>query len=207
MSSNSPPSCYGKHWAAHHVECNGGLDPAYTHPERGDHKRDRCSWYSHCAARTAASRLPSERQQLIPPTNLKPQPPALPQTYQSVLQGARTAGQHIQQQVGNIQVRHFPTMPHAPAPMSPPPQQQHATMMAHPSMASMPQMVPMNYPASGMQIPAYLTVPEPIIPGQGLARPFVATMGRSVLKALGHAAANWFDHVPWNPWPYQPPSS
>jgi len=203
--SNSPPICFGKSWEAHHVECNGGLDPAYTHPKRGDHKRDRCSWYTHCASRTAASKLQPEK--LVPAANLvKSSMPVMPQPFQAVVQGVRTASQHVAQQVGNIQVR-IPNMPAPVAPVQMTPQypqyQQGYGVMTHPAAASVPYAVPMNYSSPGMQMPAYLTVPEPIIPGQSLVRPFAATMGRSVLKALGHAAANWFDHIPWNPWPYQ----
>lgn len=207
MSTNSPPACFGKSWEAHHVECNGGLDPAYTHPRRGDHKRDRCSWYTHCASRTAAGKL--QPAGVVPVANLvKPTMPTMPQPPQATVQSVRAASQSVAQQVGNIQVR----VPNAPVQQAPqyqqqPPMQYGYGAVAHPSMTSMPYAVPMNYPAPGMQMPAYLTVPEPIIPGQSLMRPFAATMGRSVLKALGHAAANWFDHIPWNSWPYQPPNS
>lgn len=213
--ANSPPSCFGKHWVANNVKCNGGLDPTFTHPRTGSNKRDRCPWYTACGARMSANNL-QPQQQLVPVQNLnrnKAQPPPVPNPFQQTLGGFLQGGTNVARQFGNIQVRHpkpaqvqvQPQVPQAPQ------QQPQQIMFAghpsppyvHPAMASMPAHVPSNFSAPGMQMPAYLTVPEPIVPGQSLARPFAATVMRSMLKAFGHATANWFDHVPMNAWgPY-----
>lgn len=197
--SNSPPICFGKRWEAHHPECAGGLDPTYTHPVKNTHVRDRCKWYTSCASRTAANNLGSK---LVPPQQLvrhpTPQMPTMPQPFQAVVKGVDQAAQNVRNQAAATVM----AVPQMQMPYAHPMIGQPAPMMVHPAHASLPWAVPMNYPAPGMQSPAFLTVPEPIIPGQGLSRPFFATMGRSLLKALGMAAANWFDHVPWNPWPY-----
>jgi len=207
MASSSPPVCFGQRWEAHHPECAGGLDPAYSHPRTKSHKRDKCQWYSSCASRTASANLGTK---LISPQQLvrhqqpqHSQMPPMPQPFQNVVRSAQPQMQYMQQAIAQTPMA-VPQMPYQQM-MQPAPQPfvGHAQpMMVHPAAASMPWAVPMNYASPGMQAPAFLTVPEPLIPGQSLTRPFMATMGRTLLKALGMSAANWFDHVPWNPWPY-----
>jgi len=72
--------------------------------------------------------------------------------------------------------------------------------MAHPAMASVPLNVLMNQQAAGAQMPAYLTVPEPMHQGQGTVKPLMFTLLRAVLKAGGHALANYYDHNPVTQW-------
>ena len=76
-----------------------------------------------------------------------------------------------------------------------------------PGMAMMPQMVAQNYQAPGAQMPAYLTVPEPVVMGSHWAYRLVHSVLRSMLKASGHTLANFFDYTPMNQWlpPQLPP--
>jgi len=207
MSDKPPIECFGLHWDPNNVRCKGGLDPTWTNQRAAEelrvygrtkiplHKRDRCVWEGACSSRTGATRL--SQQQVMQPTRYAPPPlpqqfhtsvRQVPQPQQSLVQWAPPRPHPLVQNVQNMQ-----NMQH----MQQPPLY-HPGQMVHPAMAAMPMSVPMNYPAPGMQAPAFLTVPEPIIPGQSLTRPFFATMGRTILKALGMSAANWFDHVSWN---------
>lgn len=205
------PACFGKSWEAKSTVCAGGLDPAYLHPE-GGHKRDRCRYYGSCASRTTAANLQQERAQTISASTLVRQPPKIHDPFQGMLRNIQSGATQVAQRVGNIPVKpqtqilpsipSMPTMPTAPQVAHTP---QAPQGYVHPSMASVPHMVPVNHQMPGTQMPSYLTVPEPIIPGQGLGRPFAATVGRSIMKAVGHTIANWFDHVPWNPFPPYPP--
>lgn len=127
----------------------------------------------------------------------------MPQPFNHVVRGVNQAAANIKQQVINAPMS-VPQAPQFQYPMQPQQQPVHYAQpqsMTHPAYATMPWAVPVNYPGAGMQVPSFLTVPEPIIPGQSLTRPFFSTMGRTLLKALGMSAANWFDHVPWTPWP------
>lgn len=49
-------------------------------------------------------------------------------------------------------------------------------------------MMPVNY-----MMPAYLTMPEPVHPDEGIGGPLVRTLFRSVGKSLGHSLAHFFD--------------
>ena len=218
MSSTPPKECFGLHWEAQHVACAGGLDPTYTNPKAMEeirkhgvtsiatHRRDRCSWYSQCGSRKAASSL-NQQAQIIPVQQLtRPQQaaPSMPQSFQSVVMGMSQGAQLVAAQARNIQV---PQMQPLQQVQQQQPQQymqpfvgQSAPLMVSPSTASVPWAVPMNYQAQGAQMPAYLTVPEPIVPGQGTFQPLMYTILRSVLKAGCHSIANFYDHVPMTAW-------
>lgn len=207
MSNAQVPVCFGRSWEANHPECAGGLDPLYTHPQRKDHRRDRCSWYSSCASRTTAARQQVNQQvQIIPVQQLVRQQPSqppqqfqqpqqvMPPQYQAVVSGVSQGVQNAM--VGaQYQVRPQQYMQQQQVQALP------AQLMVHPSAASTPWAVPMNFQAPGSQMPAYLTVPEPIIPGQGTFRPLMHTILRSVLKAGCHSIANFYDHVPMGTYP------
>jgi hypothetical protein len=208
--STSPPPCFGKSWEANHPECAGGLDAAYRNPRDQSNRRDKCAWFSACATRTVAARVAQHQpstQQVIPVSHLVRQPmqpqPAqpspIPQPFQSIVKGVNQAAQSMTQQTMSMQAR-----------FTPPPGQpyygQPSPLMVHPSQASMPWVVPMNYPAPGTQMPSFLTVPEPL--GSSLGRMLIATIARSMVKAGCWAMANWVDHIPLTPWQSQPtPSS
>jgi hypothetical protein len=68
----------------------------------------------------------------------------------------------------------------------------------------MPMAVPMNHAAYGAQMPAYLTVPEPVLQGQHWGKRLAYTLIRSMAKAGGHSTANFFDHMTFNPYPVYP---
>lgn len=204
---NGVPACYGELWEAQHPQCYGGLDPAFTHPTRKDHRHDRCHLYSSCASKTSANRLSRQAsptsttpQQVIPAQNLvrHHQPQHMPAPFQSIVRHVHNGTQAAAAQAANlqapsIQIPYAHPATHAQGPM------------VHPAHASAPWQVPMNFQVPGAQMPAYLTVPEPIFPGEGTFKPLVRTILRSVLKAGCHSMANFFDHVPMTPWPAPPP--
>ena len=175
------PTCLGERWEARASECAGGLDPAYVNPKDGSNKRERCAWYSQCAAKTAAQKLPALVQ--VRPSKVPSfQPQQQPQQQQQV------PVQPPYQQQYQYPQQMMP-VPQQPAPMMVPPQQ-----------AQVPYMVPMNFAPQGMQMPGYLTVPEPIVPGQHWGKRLGFSVARSMAKAAGHTIANFFDHTPFNPW-------
>jgi len=99
-----------------------------------------------------------------------------------------------------------PVVQHAQLPTAAQPYYgQPAPLMVHPAMAAVPYMAPMNYQASGMQMPAYLTVQEPIIEGQHWLTRLGFNIVRSMVKAACHTGANFVDHNTINqPVYYQP---
>lgn len=177
-----PPSCYGNHWNPQAIECKGGLDPMYTNPLDGSHRREKCSFYERCAPRTCAKQMNQQTGTgLIPVQNLVPQ-----------------SGPHVATPV--VQ----PQLPKPVQPLAPPPQPGFA-QMAYPNMGMQPahiaqfgqQLLPMNYQQPGMQMPAYLTVPEPI----DLEVPWYIRLCREIARAMAkgafHTGANWVDHNPF----------
>ncbi len=182
MTQQKVPSCFGAKWEARAPECAGGLDPAYMHPVNGSNKRDRCPWYSQCAASIAAQKMSTQgglvqvrpqqqqqqQQQIQPPSAMKP---------------------------------FFTQQPPQMQPQQPQPQQMvPAPYMVPPQQAQTPYMVPMNFAPQSAQMPGYLTVPEPIVPGQHWGKRLGFSIARSMAKAAGHTLANFFDHTPLNPW-------
>jgi hypothetical protein len=86
--------------------------------------------------------------------------------------------------------QHYPTQP---APMM----QQAAQQLLPPWLAQMgPQLVPVTFQQPGMQMPAYLTVPEPINPEEHWMWRLVREIFRSMVKSTGHTAASFIDHNP-----------
>jgi hypothetical protein len=175
----TPPVCFGKQWDPKALECSGGLDPMYVNPSDGSSRRDKCSWYSQCAARTCM-------------TTAQPQPTVAAQPPQLVPPGQL--------------VRH-PQQPVQPARLQPtvPVQQYPQAMMVPIEQAYYgQQQVPMNHQQGGMQVPGYLTVPEPMQPGVPWYQRLMTEMLRSAFKGLFHTGANFFDHTPFSP-PPRPP--
>jgi len=188
MALQSPKSCFGKSWDGGNVLCKGGLDPAYVHPETGSNQRDPCGWYNPCAARTNATRMSNQPQQA--PHQQQIAQPTSPWT-------------PVKQIVNRL--TQIPPMPQAPqqAPIQHQQQvyqQQQQQQMAHPAMAMVPYMVPMNYQWPGSQMPGYLTIPEPVITGQHWMTRLFFNVARSMAKSSGHTVANFFDHQTINPW-------
>lgn len=177
--TEGPPNCYGLHWSPNAVECRGGLDPNYTNA-LGTHRREQCSWYKPCSAKSCATK--AQNKNVVPPQRLVTGP----------------TPQRLPIMPGRQQVR-------APAPLSSVKQQQHQPVqqqvyhpqhMAHPYVAHQgPQQVPMQFQAPGAQMPAYLSVPEPYNANVPWWKRLVHELGRSAAKSMGHTGASFFDHM------------
>jgi len=198
--------CFGKHWEARAIQCAGGSDPAYC-DVNGSNQRERCAWYAKCASETVRENMaarPLEQQQVRPPMQVPMQTQQNP--IHSILRG-------VAQGTGSALMRHLTQQTQQMAP--PVPVQQHMVPQAHygypaqvmvqPAMASVPYMVPMNYQAPGMQMPGYLSVPEPPMEGQHWLTRLLLNIGRSMVKAGAHTTANFIDHTPVNPYPVYHP--
>jgi hypothetical protein len=192
------PRCYEENkWEKSSLKCSGGADPTFTDQE-GRHIRPRCDYYSICASRKLAMQNAAQLQALTPkttipvmPTNplqantqtvyatqqqhyLNPQPQVPPQVQQPV----PSYYQYNQQQ----QPQRFqqPTM--AVAPMG----TGGAVQVHAPPMAMMP---------TSFYIPPYLTVPEPLLQDEGLARYIGRNLVRAMGKAIGHTISHVFDTI------------
>lgn len=198
------PDCFGTHlWSPTDKECVGGPDPGYTHPQTGVHTRERCRFYSACASASAQSRT----QNVAPVQSLirSPSAPSTPQYHQAI---------PIPNFVG-VQPPPRPAPVSSALPPRPPPMQATAPMYQYqPSQYSQPmpgglvppyiaqqgpQFVPMPYQQFGSQMPGYLTVPEPMRPGDTILSALGRTVLRSMLKAFGHSLGSFFDHTPLRP--------
>jgi len=218
----SEPPCFGQLWDAKSVECRGGADPTYINPADGTNRRDICQWYSQCGARTQARNQAQQQyipvQQLVRPPipTINQQMPPTPQMqpFQNFTQGLAQIArpliqsfqqtQQPQQQMIQVQQQQQPQM-RPPQPQYPQPQYGFAQpILVDPRMAANPYVVPMNYPGPGQQMPAYLTVPEPLN-GQPWYVRLASVLLRSMLKATGHSIANYFDHTSFYSWPNPPP--
>ena len=223
MQNQTEPTCFGKSWEANHPECAGGLDPAYTNLKDGSNRREKCGWYSACYARMTSPKGPDVQacQLVRPGMTVKfpnvPQAPAPaqapPSPWQSAVRGVTAVATGLSNAMSaaaahpSVQVR--PPVQAAPQPAPQVQYQQPQQMQyyqqqqqgwAHPSIAAVPWAVPMNYPMPGAQIPAYLTVPEPVVDGQHWTQRLGFSILRSMMKATGHTVANFFDHNPITPW-------
>jgi hypothetical protein len=207
--------CFGRHWDPNDVECRGGHDPCYVHPRNQTHVRDRCVHYTDCARRTSESQVQQSQQPYQQQPMPYPQPqlipvqqvlrPQLTPTYQRPYTGL--AGPAPQPQIQPV-VPLKQMLPPAYQNLYNQVQQQNpqwanalAAQMAPPSMAQWgPQMVPMNFQWPGMQMPGYLTVPEPV-----QSNPWYVRLGheviRAMLKSAFHQGANFFDHNTFRPYP------
>lgn len=211
---STQPSCFGKSWDPNHVECKGGLDPAYSNPRTGTKVRDECSWFNSCRQQVQGRPLPSP--QLLPSTSLlrpsaAPQRPmtppyspprptyAAPPTHYSL----PTAIQHVPQAPPAPQVQHIPIPSyqpqyHPPASHHQQPQPQHHQVAppnyvpAHLAQLG-PAYVPMPYQMPGSQMPQYLTVPEPVTDDTHWMQRLLRELFRSVVKAFGHQLAAHVD--------------
>jgi hypothetical protein len=207
---NIQPSCYGKSWDPDHVECRGGLDPAYEHPRNGTHHRDECSWLRPCGQIVEAERA-RQRQpmQLIPAQALTrptaaPVPPRLPQAPVSY-SPPRAPVQHMPQPTPSYQPQYVPPAPvYAPPPAPAPTQAQQyyqpapQHMMVPPYVAQFgPQHVYPPYQLPGSQMPQYLTVPEPVNEGVHWLTRLGRELFRSIIKAFGHSLSAHADSNPF----------
>jgi hypothetical protein len=92
-----------------------------------------------------------------------------------------------QQQYGRGFVQ-YPAQQPVPIPQSP-------QQLVPPYVAQFgPQLVPVQYQQPGMQMSAYLTVPEPVDPEESWLWRLLREVVRSMFKATGHTAANFFDN-------------
>lgn len=197
------PECFGSSlWSATDKECVGGPDPGYTHPVTGARARERCRWYQPCASVSAQNKLiPAQnlvRAPMAPPPLATPaippgvQPPPKPVAPNPAL-GARPP-LHVQQ----------PSYQYQPQQYLQPSYQQPYMTYAPPHLVQLgPAQVPMPYQQPGAQMPAYLTMPEPIRPGDSAIGVLARTLLRAMLKAFGHALASFIDHTPIKP--HSPP--
>ena len=188
------PQCFGRpeYWSGSAVECQGGLDPAYTNPRTGSHRRDKCLWFTECATGAVAARMgrpmaqpqaqPSQQTSMIVPVQPIPvqAPPKAPQSHPMVVQNRQFGGWPLQQQ------------PQQPQAMAPPYVAQYG-----------PQAVPVPYSQPGTQLPTFLTVPEPVNLDEPWYGRLFREVGRAMLKSLGWTTASFFDNNPWRP--HQPP--
>lgn len=187
------PDCYGTHlWSATAPDCIGGPDAGYTHPQTGSHNRERCRFYQACAQDSARNKT---QQAIVPVQSLYRQPPS-----PTIMTGVQPPPRPVAPTMS-----YPPRIPlHVQQPYIPPVQPQvqphHPMGFAPPHVAQEgPTFVPVPYQMPGAQIPAYLTMPEPVGPGESAAGALGRTLLRSVFKAIGHSAASFFDHVPLKP--------
>ena len=196
--------CFGFSWDAGAKECAGGLDPTFQ--RNGSNRRERCIYFAQCASKTQEHRSKG----LVHPNQLVPQ--------------QRAYLEALKQQIRNAAVNPAaptpptpPLQPPAPVPAQPVrpvaptmnpqvmnpqvvPQVMPMGQMVPPQQAMMPWAVPMNFAPPAMQMPGYLTVPEPYVAGQPWYARLGLSVARGMLKATGHVVANFFDHTTFNPW-------
>jgi len=175
--SMSPPPCFGSSWSPNAVECKGGLDPTYTNPRNGSHLRDKCLWYGQCATKTNANSI-TRAQPMVSPQQLL-RPAGMPVTVGSpVMQAPRYP---MMQQMLQVPQMH---MMQAPQMLAPP----HVAYYG-------PQAVPTSYQQPGMQVLAYLAIPEPVDSTVPWWKRLLHEVLRSMAKSFGHTVANAFDHM------------
>lgn len=202
--------CFGFSWDAGAKECAGGLDPTYQY--NGSNRRERCIYFAQCAAKTQQhksaglvhpSQLTSRQQQELETLkqNIRVQQ-RQPQYSAPPVPPGPSLKPPTPTQFGR------PPMPSTQYPQPPAPQPVPAQVMPQtqagmvpPQQAMMPWAVPMNFAAPAMQMPGYLTVPEPYVEGQPWYARLGLSVARGMLKATGHVVANFFDHATFNPWP------
>lgn len=183
------PSCFGERWESTAVECAGGLDPSFVAPD-GSNRRAKCPLYTQCAGKVISKRYGQHLPQL--PAASRPQTPV---GFSHLTQPASVP---ISTQQQLVQVR--PMVNQTQQPYTNTPTAQMPTMLAPPAQAMLPSMVPVNFSPPYMQMTGYLTVPEPVVPGQHWSKRLGFSLIRSMLKASGHTVANFFDYFTFNPW-------
>lgn len=214
------PKCFAQKWDPTSPKCKGGADP--TNWANGTHVRPKCSFEAHCGSAQdkmnkeqlipAMNMLTRPKQQVevtggmaipqqttaVQPRQVVPQPPR-----QTVVQRPTAA---VQRTNGvSLSVQQAPAQARTPTPQHPvniqAPGMGSPMAWVQPQQAATPALVPQNYPQPGMQVPAYLTAPEPM--EQGIVPMFFNSMARAAFKGAFHTAANLMDHVPWGG--YAPP--
>lgn len=194
------PSCYGKSWDPNHVECKGGLDPAYENPTDQSHRRDRCTWFGPCSQQMRTpnppliptrSLLPSRPAMEPPPRPLAPTPSYQPQTY-SPPRPLPLIPQPPMQTV------YPPALPPAQPQYQQPQAQAHYAQMVPPNVAQYgPQFVPAPYQLPGSQMPQFLSVLEPADDGSSWIGRLGRESARGLIKGLAHSVAAFFDSNPF----------
>ena len=185
------PACFGKSWNPRDAECKGGLDPGYTNPSDGTHRREKCTWFQQCGHATQMNNAPAHQPSLIPPHALhqrvsQPQPqPYIPPRpppgpYGSVHQTPTYAAQPMQQMAPSY------GMP--------------ATMVAPWVAQQGPTLVPLPQQMPSSVMPFYLTVPEPVDPNVSFLKRVALSGSRSMVKAFCHTVAALVDHTPFTPY-------
>lgn len=189
------PSCFGKSWDPNHVECKGGLDPAYSNPRTGTKLRDECSWFNACRqqvqSRPSMPLLPSAALLQRPAVSQPLQrPPAPPTQYAPRAPTYSAPPVHYS----------LPSTPSYPTPQAAPAAQQfHPQVMSQQNYVPAhvaqygPAYVPMPYQNPGSQMPQYLTVPEPVTDDVHWAVRLGRELFRSIVKAFGHQLAAHVD--------------
>jgi hypothetical protein len=205
--SDTPPSCFGKHWNPKEPECRGGNDPSYINQVTGSNRRETCRWYSQCATAQNSpvvspvippQALLSHRPPPAPPrpvpspafsqTPAPPAPPSPQMQHQPVLQYSSYQGVQAPQYV-NHQHQHLQQQPH------------HVQgPYVQPVYAAQPVAVPANQPMVGAATQSFLMVPEPYNDGASHGQRLMRTMFRSMAKAGALAVANYMDYYPITPY-------
>lgn len=172
------PACFGESWGKDDPECKGGYDPTYRHPATGQPIRPACDFFAACGARTQA------KQALVPPERL-------------VQGGAASAPAAASATVLPSPAPLHTFLSQAAARLPP----ALATPQAPPGA-----MVPVRHSAQTYElnylVPAYLTVPEPRLPGESLWHVLLREALRASIKAVAHAIAH---HVDLHPFRHPPP--
>jgi hypothetical protein len=168
-------------------------------------------YFTQCAAK----KKEHSAQGLVHPSQLTAQQKQVLEVQKQQARASKAPPQQAVPQIGAQQVR----LVKPPQPLVPPvqpqaqpvrPQVQPAVqpvavpqgqVMVPPQQAMLPFAVPMNFSPPSMQMPGYLTVPEPAVEGQAWYIRLGLNVARGCLKSAGHVIANWFDHQPFNPWP------
>ncbi len=195
------PKCFGTNlWSATVPACVGGPDAGYVHPVNTTRNREKCKWYQACASASGRARAQTT---VIPPQNLvrtqpqptmaaSVQPPPRPVAPHPSLSSARPPLHQPQPQYQQPQYAGQYQQPAQQGPVAPP-------FVAQAG----PAHVPIQQQWPGAQMPAYLSMPEPIDPNEGAAKPLGRTLVRSAFKALGHSFSSFFDNTSLKP--HKPP--
>ena len=176
-------------WSPSAPECRGGLDMTWKDPRTGSHLREECIFYRQCGTETQAKRAAIARlksQGLIPATHLTSK--AFPPTSSVQPPPPRAAApptgmtQYLQTMV-EYQKKLEDAQKQGKAPGTIGNQQAPTGYQA---------MMPVNF-----HMPAYLSVPEIQMDGEGIFPVLGREVARGLLKAFGHSISSFFDNRPW----------
>lgn len=228
------PRCFGMKWDAQSPKCQGGADPTHwdesTHVRPKCSFEPSCGAANPQKAKEQLQPMtllmkPKQKVEVARPMQMpgpatglqQPRAPALVRQHQQAPTAHRPMLRPHSQVSMQHPVTHHPQQQVAP-PRAPVAAAQHqpqagahqppspGTAMAWvpPDQAQVPAYVPQNYQQPGMQVPAYLTAPEP--QSQGVMSMIMNSCARAALKGAFHTAANLVDHVPWGGYVAPPPA-